>query len=53
LPGTEETAKASKDKLQRLGFHFKYLTHIYTTKPARPISIAMIMATFHWNMTGI
>lgn len=32
LPDTEETAKASKDKLQRLGFHFKYITHIYTTK---------------------
>jgi hypothetical protein len=35
LPGTEETAKASKDKLQRLGFHFKYLTHIYTTKTGK------------------
>lgn len=32
LPETEETAKASKDKLQRLGFHFKYITHLYTTK---------------------
>jgi hypothetical protein len=35
LPDTEETAKASKDKLQRLGFHFKYLTHIYTTKTGK------------------
>lgn len=32
LPGTEETAKANKEKLLRLGFQFKYLTHIYTTK---------------------
>jgi len=35
LPATEETAKASKDKLQRLGFHFKYFTHIYTTKTGK------------------
>jgi predicted nucleic acid-binding Zn ribbon protein len=35
LPGTEETARASRDKLQRLGFHFKYLTHIYTTKTGK------------------
>ena len=35
LPETEETAKASKDKLQRLGFHFKYLTHLYTTKTGK------------------
>ena len=32
LHDTEETAKSSKDKLQRLGFHFKYITHLYTTK---------------------
>ena len=32
LPATAETAKASEDKLQRLGFHFKYITHTYTTK---------------------
>ena len=31
----EETAKANKDKLQRLGFHFKYFTHIYTTKTGK------------------
>ncbi|HEY5966493.1 MAG TPA: hypothetical protein VIU35_00880 [Chitinophagaceae bacterium] len=31
----EETAKANKDKLQRLGFHFKYLTHTYTTKTGK------------------
>jgi predicted nucleic acid-binding Zn ribbon protein len=32
LPDGEETAKATADKLQRLGFHFKYFTHLYTTK---------------------
>ena len=26
---------ANKDKLQRLGFQFKYLTHIYTTKTGK------------------
>ena len=31
----EETAKANKEKLQRLGFQFKYLTHIYTTKTGK------------------
>jgi hypothetical protein len=31
----EETAKASKEKLQRLGFNFKYLTHLYTTKTGK------------------
>lgn len=35
LPDGEETAKANKDKLQRLGFHFKYLTHAYTTKTGK------------------
>ena len=35
LPDGEETAKANKDKLQRLGFHFKYLTHTYTTKTGK------------------
>jgi predicted nucleic acid-binding Zn ribbon protein len=35
LPNGDETAKANKDKLQRLGFHFKYLTHIYTTKTGK------------------
>ena len=32
LPAGEETAKANKEKLQRLGFQFKYLTHSYVTK---------------------
>ena len=32
LPVTEKTAKANLDKLQRLGFNFNYITHIYTTK---------------------
>ena len=31
----EETAKANKDKLMRLGFQFKWLTHIYTTKTGK------------------
>jgi predicted nucleic acid-binding Zn ribbon protein len=35
LPDTEETAKANRDKLMRLGFQFKYLTHIYTTKTGK------------------
>jgi predicted nucleic acid-binding Zn ribbon protein len=35
LPPGEETAKANKDKLMRLGFQFKYLTHIYTTKTGK------------------
>ena len=32
LPDTEETAKANKDKMMRLGFQFKYHTHQYTAK---------------------
>ena len=32
LPEGEPTAKANQDKLLQLGFQFKYLTHIYTTK---------------------
>ena len=35
LPDGEETAKANKDKLQRLGFHFKYITNIYSTKTGK------------------
>jgi predicted nucleic acid-binding Zn ribbon protein len=35
LPLTEENAKANKDKLQRLGFHFKYFTHLYTTRTGK------------------
>ena len=35
LPDGEETAKANKEKLQRLGFHFKYFTHTYTTKTGK------------------
>lgn len=35
LPDREETAKANKDKLLRLGFQFKYLTHAYTTKTGK------------------
>ncbi len=32
LPGTEETAKANRDKLMRMGFNFKYLTNILVAK---------------------
>jgi len=35
LPENEETAKANKEKLQRLGFSFKFLTHSYTTKTGK------------------
>jgi hypothetical protein len=35
LPEGEETAKANKEKLQRLGFQFKYITHTYTTKTGK------------------
>jgi predicted 2-oxoglutarate/Fe(II)-dependent dioxygenase YbiX len=35
LPKGEETAKANKDKLLRLGFHFKYMTHTYTTRTSK------------------
>ncbi|HUR64918.1 MAG TPA: hypothetical protein VMZ03_01085, partial [Chitinophagaceae bacterium] len=35
LPDGEETAKAHREKLLEMGFRFKYLTHIYTTKTGR------------------
>src|SRR4249920_2207595 len=35
LPEGEDTAKANKEKLLRLGFQFKYITHIYTTKTGK------------------
>ena len=35
LPTTEETARAPKEKLSRLGFQFKYITHMYTTKTGK------------------
>lgn len=35
LPEDEETARANKDKLQRLGFQFRYLTHVYTTRTGK------------------
>lgn len=35
LPEGEETARAPKEKLQRLGFFFKYFTHLYTTKTGK------------------
>lgn len=30
-----ETARANRDKLLRLGFHFGYQTHMYTTRTGR------------------
>jgi len=30
-----DTARAKRDKLLRLGFHFEYQTHVYTTKTGR------------------
>ena len=35
LPEGEETAKANKEKLQRLGLQFKYITHTYVTKTGK------------------
>ncbi len=32
LPDGADTAKANRDKLLQLGFHFKYFTQLYTTK---------------------
>ena len=32
---TKETATANKEKLQKLGFHFKYITHTYVTKTGK------------------
>jgi predicted nucleic acid-binding Zn ribbon protein len=32
LPDEKKTANANRDKLMRLGFQFKYITHLYTTK---------------------
>jgi len=32
LPDSEEVTKTNKEKLIRLGFHFKYITHSYTNK---------------------
>jgi predicted nucleic acid-binding Zn ribbon protein len=35
LKEDEEKATVNKDKLLRLGFQFKYLTHLYTTKAGK------------------
>lgn len=32
------TARTSRDKLLKLGFHFGYFTHVYTTKSGRQYS---------------
>lgn len=35
LPEGEDTAKANREKLLLLGFQFKYMTHVYTTKSGK------------------
>lgn len=35
VPEKEEMGKANKEKLLRLGFQFKYVTHLYTTKTGK------------------
>ncbi len=35
LAEKDDKAMANKEKLQRLGFQFKYLTHTYTTKTGK------------------
>ncbi|CAN5557683.1 hypothetical protein BH23BAC1_BH23BAC1_21500 [soil metagenome] len=32
LPSKDEVSKANRDKLNQLGFQFKYMTHTYTNK---------------------
>ncbi len=32
LSGEEEIAKVNKEKLIEKGFHFKFITHLYTNK---------------------
>ncbi|TBR19031.1 MAG: hypothetical protein EPO57_05260 [Chitinophagaceae bacterium] len=32
LPENEEMGKTTKEKLNRLGFNFKFITHLYTNK---------------------
>jgi len=35
LPATEETVKTTKEKLQRLGFNFKYVSQTYQDKTGK------------------
>ncbi|MCX6319104.1 MAG: hypothetical protein NTW29_17635 [Bacteroidetes bacterium] len=35
LPDQQDLAKAAKEKMLRLGFHFRYFTHHYTTKTGK------------------
>ena len=35
LPATEETVKTTKEKLQRLGFNFKYVSQTYLDKTGK------------------
>jgi Ser-tRNA(Ala) deacylase AlaX len=32
IPSSEEVSKANREKLNQLGFQFKYMTHTYTNK---------------------
>jgi hypothetical protein len=41
FPPGEKMTKTTKEKLQRLGFQFKYFTHTYTNK--KEISIISVM----------
>jgi len=38
LPDNVKTSKANKEKLQRLGFQFNYLTHFFTNKEGNTYS---------------
>jgi hypothetical protein len=35
LPEAKETVTVNKEKLQKLGFHFKYITHTHVTKTGK------------------
>lgn len=35
LPPGDDTARVSLERLQNLGFQFRYLTHLYTTKAGK------------------
>ena len=35
LPENKETTTINKEKLEKLGFHFKYITHTYITRTGK------------------
>jgi predicted nucleic acid-binding Zn ribbon protein len=35
LPGVDDTAKVNRDKLQEMGFQFKFFTNLYTTRTGK------------------